>query len=115
MTFRMPTFISMQMTLSCIVVLLLDNKPFISSSQPLMSSNHGVTLYTLVAECCSQVKKKNQTLQGTVIELVKEYKYLGIIVDGVLSFSSHITQLKKKIKMKLGFNFRNKFCFSFNI
>ncbi len=37
-----------------------------------------------------------QTLQGTVIELVKEYKYLGIIVDDVLSFPSHITQLKKK-------------------
>ncbi len=29
---------------SCIVVLLLDNKPFISSSQPLMSFNHGFTI-----------------------------------------------------------------------
>ncbi len=55
--------------------------------------------------CCSQVQKKFdnnlsslQTLQGSVIELVKEYKYLGIIVDDVLSFSSHITQLKKKIE-----------------
>ncbi len=55
-----------------------------------------------------------QTLQGTVIELVKEYKYLGIIVDDVLSFGSHITQLKKKLKIKLVFYFRNKFCFSFN-
>ncbi len=36
------------------------------------------------------------TLQGTVIESVKDYKYLGIIVDDALSFSSHITQLKKK-------------------
>ncbi len=56
-----------------------------------------------------------QTLQGSVIELVKEYKYLGIIVDDVLYFSSHITQLKKKLKIKLGFYFRNKFCFSFNV
>ncbi len=56
-----------------------------------------------------------QTLQGTVIESVKEYKYLGIIVDDALSFSSHITQLKKKLKIKLGFYFRNKFCFSFNV
>ncbi len=56
-----------------------------------------------------------QTLQGSVIELVKEYKYLGIIVDDVLSFSSHITQLKKKLRIKLGFYFRNKFCFSFNV
>ncbi len=55
-----------------------------------------------------------QTLQGTVIESVKEYKYLGIIVDNALSFSSHITQLKKKLKIKLGFYFR-KFCFSFNV
>ncbi len=55
-----------------------------------------------------------QTLQGTVIELVKEYKYLGIIVDDVLSFASHITQMKKK-KIKLGFYFRDKFCFSFNV
>ncbi len=32
-----------------------------------------------------------QTLQGSVIELVKEYKYLGIVVGNVLSFSFHIT------------------------
>ncbi len=50
-----------------------------------------------------------------MIKLVKEYKYLGIIVDDVLSFSSHISQLKKKFKIKLGFYFRNKFCFSFNV
>ncbi len=56
-----------------------------------------------------------QTLQCTVIESVKEYKYLGIIVDDALSFSSHITQLKKKLKINLGFYFRNKFCFSFNV
>ncbi len=48
-----------------------------------------------------------------MIESVKEYKYLGIIVDDALSFSSHITQLKKKLKIK--FYFRNKFCFSFNV
>ncbi len=56
-----------------------------------------------------------QTLQGTVIESVKEYKYLGIIVNDALSFNSHITQPKKKLKIKLGFYFRNKFCFSFNV
>ncbi len=52
-----------------------------------------------------------QTLQGTVIESVKEYKYLAIIVDDALSFSSHITQLKNFFKIKLGFYFRNKFVF----
>lgn len=55
-----------------------------------------------------------QTLQGSMLELVKEYKYLGIIVDDTLSFGSHIMQLKKKMKIKLGFYFRNKFCLSFN-
>jgi len=56
-----------------------------------------------------------QTLQGNVIELVKEYKYLGITIDDKLSFGSHITNLKKKLKIKLGFYFRNKLCFSFNV
>ncbi len=62
--------------------------------------------------CCSQVDKNVsslQTLQGTVIESVIEYTYLGIIVDDALSFSSHITQLK------LGFYFSNEFCFSLNV
>uniref|UniRef100_A0A8C2EK04 Reverse transcriptase domain-containing protein n=1 Tax=Cyprinus carpio TaxID=7962 RepID=A0A8C2EK04_CYPCA len=56
-----------------------------------------------------------QTLQGNVIELVKEYKYLGITIDDKLSFGSHITNLTKQLKIKLGFYFRNKFCFSFNV
>jgi len=38
-----------------------------------------------------------QTLRGNVIELVKEYTYLGIVIDDI-SFGSHITQLKKKNK-----------------
>ncbi len=43
-----------------------------------------------------------------MIELVKEYKYLGINVDNVLSFGSHITRLKKT---QLGLYFRNNFVF----
>jgi len=50
-----------------------------------------------------------------VIELVKEYKYLGITINDKLSFGSHITNLKRKFKIKLGFYLRNKFCFSFNV
>ncbi len=46
-----------------------------------------------------------------MIELVKEYKYLGINVDNVLSFGSHITRLKKTLKIKLGLYFRNNFVF----
>ena len=53
------------------------------------------------------------TLQGSVIESVSQYKYLGIIIDDALSFKPHIQQLLKKLKIKLGFYFRNKSCFSF--
>jgi len=45
---------------------------------------------------------------------VATYKYLGITLDDSLSFKCHIDQLLKKLKLKLGFFFRNKACFSFN-
>ena len=53
------------------------------------------------------------TLQGSVIESVSQYKYLGIIIDDALSLKPHIQQLLKKLKIKLGFYFRNKSCFTF--
>ena len=54
------------------------------------------------------------TAQGTPIELVASYKYLGITIDDGLCFKTHIKNLLKKLKLKLGFFFRNKSCFSFN-
>ncbi len=109
----MQTFISMQMTQSCIVVLLLDNKPLykLQSAFDISQSRiYNLKLLLNVDETKSsyvvlRLKKKIdknvssiQTLQGTLFELVKEYKYLGIIVDDILSFSSHITQLNIKIE-----------------
>jgi hypothetical protein len=44
------------------------------------------------------------------IEVVTSYKYLGILIDDGLSFKLHIQQLVKKLKLKLGFYFRNKAC-----
>jgi hypothetical protein len=38
------------------------------------------------------------TLQGSVIESVSQYKYLGIIIDDALSFKPHVQQLLKKVK-----------------
>ncbi len=55
----------------------------------------------------------HRTLQGNLITLVSEYKYLGIIIDNTIIFSSHINYLKQKLRQKLGFYFRNKSCFSF--
>ena len=50
--------------------------------------------------------------QGTAIELVSTYKYLGFHIDGDLSFKSHISSLVSKLKVKLGFYYRNRACFS---
>uniref|UniRef100_A0A3B3HCE9 Reverse transcriptase domain-containing protein n=1 Tax=Oryzias latipes TaxID=8090 RepID=A0A3B3HCE9_ORYLA len=55
------------------------------------------------------------TLEGNEIELVHVYKYLGILIDDALSFKPHIENLVRKLKLKLGFLFRNKCCFSFGI
>ncbi len=55
-----------------------------------------------------------RTLQGKLITLVSEDKYLGIIIDDTLRFNSYINYLRLKLKKRLGFYFRNKSCFSFN-
>ncbi len=56
-----------------------------------------------------------QTSQGSQVTSVSEYKYLGIIIDNKLRFSSHIKYLSKKLKKNLGFYFRNKACFPFKV
>ena len=54
------------------------------------------------------------TLDGSVIERVPFYKYLGIFIDEKLSFKMHITELSKKLRVKLVFFYRNKSCFSWD-
>lgn len=46
------------------------------------------------------------TSNGTVLEQVPEYKYLGIWLDSCLSFSQHINRFQSKIQSKLGFLYR---------
>ena len=48
------------------------------------------------------------TLDGTIIERVTEYKYLGIWLDERLTFKFHITNLASKSRQKIGFLYRNK-------
>uniref|UniRef100_A0A3B3HBJ0 ribonuclease H n=1 Tax=Oryzias latipes TaxID=8090 RepID=A0A3B3HBJ0_ORYLA len=55
------------------------------------------------------------TLHGDAIEQVHEYKYLGVLLDDSLTFKPHIENVVKKLKLKLGFLFRNKLCFSFKV
>jgi hypothetical protein len=53
------------------------------------------------------------TLAGHTIERVKVYKYLGVWVDDMLSFTVHVENLIRKLKLKIGFYYRHKACFSF--
>lgn len=55
------------------------------------------------------------TLDGREIQTVTTYKYLGIVIDDCLSFKPHVHCLLRKLRLKLGFYFRNKLCFSFNV
>lgn len=52
------------------------------------------------------------TQQGKPVELVSHYKYLGFLLDHELSFKTHIAGLVSKLRVKLGFFYRNKSCFS---
>ena len=51
------------------------------------------------------------SLNGTSIERVPHYKYLGIWLDEKLTFNMHIDILIKSLRMKLGFLYRNRACF----
>ena len=52
------------------------------------------------------------TLDGSDLEYVDNYKYLGVWLDCKLSFQTHIKHLKSKIKSRFGFLFRNKASFT---
>ena len=53
------------------------------------------------------------TLAGHTIEQVKVYKYLGVWVDDKLSFTVHVDNLIRRLKLKIGFYYWHKACFSF--
>ena len=46
------------------------------------------------------------TLDGSDLEYVDIYKYLGVWLDCKLSFQTHIKHLQSKIKSRIGFLFR---------
>ena len=46
------------------------------------------------------------------LEVVTSYKYLGVWLDGTLSFSQHISKLQAKVKSRLGFLYRNRSSFT---
>ena len=52
------------------------------------------------------------TLDGSDLEYVDNYKYLGVWLDCKLSFQTHIKRLQSKIKSRIGFLFCNKTSFT---
>jgi hypothetical protein len=51
------------------------------------------------------------TSEGLELELVTSYKYLGVWLDGTLSFSQHISKLQAKVISRLGVLYHNRSSF----
>uniref|UniRef100_A0A673W9L0 BHLH domain-containing protein n=1 Tax=Salmo trutta TaxID=8032 RepID=A0A673W9L0_SALTR len=50
--------------------------------------------------------------EGSELEVVTSYKYLGVWLDSTLSFSQDISKLQVKVKSRLGFLYCNRSCFT---
>ena len=115
----MPLYIYMQMILLCTVVLAL-----LPLHLNVCSQSHLFHLRLVLDSDKTKVmlfsnKKRLPTVlpcimsaQHNPIEAVNTYRYLGITIDDNLCFKPHIDNLLRKLKLKLGFFFRNKACFS---
>ena len=55
---------------------------------------------------CPHLPARPATLDGSDLEYVDNYKYLGVWLDCKLSFQTHIKHLQSKIKSRIGFLFR---------
>lgn len=55
------------------------------------------------------------TSQGTKIECVSNYKYLGILFDKSFYFTPHIQQQVERLNLTLGVYFKIKSCLSLNL
>jgi hypothetical protein len=54
------------------------------------------------------------TLDGVHIDGAPAYKCLGIWIDEKLSFKKHTDEFAKKLRIKMGFFYRNRSCLSLN-
>lgn len=78
-----------------------------------LALNKNKTKYMIFTRSRSCPDGNLETLDGTLLERVSSYKYLGIWLDQKLTFEVHINNLLKKLRPKVGFYFRLKKCFSF--
>jgi hypothetical protein len=62
----------------------------------------------LIAACPAIIT----TLDGSDLEYVDNYKYLGVWLDCKISFQTHIKHLQSKITSRIGFLFYNKASFT---
>ncbi len=73
---------------------------------------------SLMISSNSKVVSSNRSdiifFQGTTIDYVVSYKYLGILFDSQLTFNLHIDKLLSKLKLKLWFYYRSRSLFSLN-
>ncbi len=89
---------------SSIYTWIIYNKLYLNWSKTkfmVLSNNHSVF-------------PKNVLLEGTSIEVVEEFKVLGIILDNKLSFINYISSLKKTVNRKL-FSLKKIFFLSFYV
>ena len=99
-TLRRPHYNTVSLLLNSISI------AFIFSSIPKktnVSSLTGSTLPPLSQILCAD---------GSELEFVSCYKYLGLWLDSSLSFTTHIKHLQSKVKARLGFLYRNKASFT---
>jgi len=60
----------------------------------------------------SKAKKTPETTLEKYLKWLPVKKYLGIWLDNCLSFKLQVNNLLRKLRVKLGFFFKNKSCFS---
>ena len=66
-------------------------------------------------DCCPHLPARPPsitTLNGSDLEYVDNYKYIGVWLDFKLSFQTHIKHIQSKITSRISFLFRNKTSFT---
>uniref|UniRef100_A0A8C6V4C6 Reverse transcriptase domain-containing protein n=1 Tax=Neogobius melanostomus TaxID=47308 RepID=A0A8C6V4C6_9GOBI len=79
-----------------------------------LSLNTRKTKYMLFSKRQEVQPLNIHTFDGTVIERVSSYKYLGFWLDEKLTFKTHVSKLCRSLKSKLSFYYRNKSCIPLN-
>ena len=91
---------------------MLYNKAFLVSNKLSTLNLVLITFKTKVMWFGKKNAPVITTSEGLELEVVTAYKYLGVWLDGTLSFTQHISKLQAKVKSRLGFLYRNRTSFT---